>query len=246
MNTILLIIFAVMILLILGIIVDKYSSKNEGFEIQENGCPSFTKRSTAIYGKNSRKTCCYGEVSNGVCKGDSCILGQAQDNLPECTMMIQSKRKEVADTLCPKAMPNVYFTPTHIGCTDGPLNGDESGPLHESAKKCTITIMPDGTMGENTCTDQIYLEKLSCFGSNCEKFIHTSPDKKRLIGMDFTASDGIRRSCFDNDSYKTYLQNSGMSAEKQEQILQFNPIVCNVAKKLYVDRTMEASSAILQ
>ncbi len=235
-----------MILLILGIILDKYNSQNEGFETHENGCPAFTKQSTAIYGKNSKKMCCYGEVSNGVCKGESCILGPAQDNLPECNAMIQSRKKDVAETLCPKAMSTVYFTPTHIGCTDGPLKGDESGPLYDSSQRCTIAIMPDGTMGENTCTDQIYLEKLACFGSNCEKFIHKSPDKKTLIGMDFTSTDGIRRSCFDNDSYKNYLQTSGIPTEKQEQILQFNPIVCNVAKRLYVDRTMEASSAILQ
>lgn len=234
-----------MLLLILGIIIDKYNSQNEGFEVQENGCPSFTKHSTAIYGKNSRKTCCYGEVSNGICKGESCILGPAQDNLPECNQMIQSKKKEIADTLCPKSMPTVYFTSTHIGCTDGPLKNDESGPLHDSSQRCTIAIMSDGTMGENTCADQIHLEKLSCFGSNCEKFIRRSPDKKTLIGMDFTSTDGIRRSCFENESYKQYLQTSGIPLEKQEQILQFNPIVCNVAKKLYIDRTMETSSAIL-
>jgi hypothetical protein len=81
------------------------------------------------------------------------------------------------------------------------------------------------------------MELASCFGTNCAKKIVQQEDAGTcLVQLEFTGQDGHRRSCYTKSSYSDYLQTAGKKTA-------FDPSrninICDVAKAVFVDRTMD-------
>jgi hypothetical protein len=244
-NQILYVVLAVTIILLIAIAYDsRHSATEEGFVNKRNGCPTSYAPSTVIYGKQSTKICCYGNVKNGKCEGPGdpkdkeCILGKSKGGILACNEF----RKHINDTygkyFCPKSMPNLYFSESNSGCTDGPLNASEDGPLHPSSKQCTMSLTnrEDWSTNPNSCMLQMQLESLECIGSKCNKFIRASPNNTNMIGMDFVSPDGLLLTCYNN--YADGLRANGMDYSKSSSVSNAHPMACDVAKKLYVDKSI--------
>lgn len=251
-NQILYIVLAVTIVLLIAIAYDsRHSVVTEGFAM--NGCPNYFQPATLIYtGKKSGKICCYGEVVNGKCVGPStpagnqCMIGKTQNNIPECREFINNIKNELKLFFCPKSMQNMFFMKDGFGCTDGPLNPKEDGPLHSSSKQCTMNTANREAMDRdmktnpNNCDVQARLENLECIGSKCNKFIRASPNNMTIIGMDFISPDGVPVTCYDNFGRISEVPN-----EKTWHFLDKHPMSCSVAKKLYLDKSMSPADVKL-
>jgi hypothetical protein len=218
-----------------------------------NGCPNLFKPATLIYtGKKSEKICCYGKVENGKCVGPGdpedkqCMIGKKKGDILECGEFINNIKNDLKPFFCPKSMQNMFFMKDGFGCTDGPLNPKEDGPLHSSSKQCTMNIANleamehDYKTNPNNCSVQANLENLECIGSKCNKFIRTSPNNRNIIGMDFISPDGVPVSCYDNFGTISEIPN-----EKGHEIYYKHPMSCYVAKKLYVDKSMNLADVKL-
>jgi hypothetical protein len=253
---ILYIVLAVTIILLMALAYDSATRKEEGFE---NGCPTLPMKSTTIYKKNGKKSCCYASVNGEKCmepEQNECILGNAQGAIPECNTYVNSF-KTANISMCPKSMPNIFFTNSAIGCTDGPLNQTETGPLHESSKKCILPVtrdsngkfVPDMTHMQSSpdnCLYELEREELECIGNGCDRFVRTIPNGKGvLVGMDFTTNDGMRHTCYSSSSYRKMLEASGMTSTAINTIIQTHPSICSVSKKLYVDKSMSPADVKL-
>ena len=252
-NQILYIVLAVTIILLIAIAYDsRHSATEEGFTNKRNGCPTLLRPSTVIYGKKSTKTCCYGKVENGKCvgpamgrnSGNQCSLGKKSGDIPECREFINDIKNDIK-IFCPKSMQNVFFIKDGIGCTDGPLNKTDDGPLHSSSKQCTTNFADHESMerdystNPNNCLIQARLEHMQCIGSKCNKFIRASPNNTNMIGMDFVSPDGLTITCYHN--YEDGLRANGMDYSKSINVSNVHPMSCDVAKKLYVDKSMSFS-----
>ena len=241
-NQILYIVLAVTIILLIAIAYDSRHSATEGFAM--NGCPSMFGKGTLMYGKKSTKTCCYGKVNNGKCEGpgnpsdNQCMIGKQQGDILECGEFVNKIKNIYKQYFCPKSMQNLFFIKDGIGCTDGPLNKTDDGPLHSSSKQCTIRepMEHDYNTNPNNCLVQSRLENMTCIGSKCNKFIRSSPNNTNMIGMDFVSPDGLLLTCYDN--YTDGLRGNGMDYSKSSNVSSAHPMSCDVAKKLYVDKSM--------
>jgi hypothetical protein len=249
------IVLAVMCILLIAIAID--GKQTEGFTNAPNECPRMPAKGSVIYKKNGKKSCCYSKVDGHRCENSSeseCMLGTASNGIPECGEFV-TKTKDALRTVCPKSMQNIFFTDSMMGCTDGPLNADESGPMNTSSKQCVLPIKYDANgrpqpdeddihTNPNNCLNVSRLDTMECIGVACDKFIRKVSDNKNvMIGMDFSTGDGMRYSCFDDKSYRQMLESANMPADKINSILSTNPMVCSVAKRLYVDKTMGAGDA---
>ena len=254
-NQILYVVLAVTIILLIAIAYDsRRPVSTEGFE---NGCPILPMKSTTIYKKNGKKSCCYSTVNGERCaepEHNECIIGSAYGGISECGEFAR-KLRESSLSICPKSMQTIFFTESAVGCTDGPLNQSESGPLHTSSKQCTMPVTRDSTgklvpstdsakTDPNNCLNVLERESLECIGSDCDTFIRKS-QKGVLVGMDFTTNDGMRHSCYAPESYRRMLETAGIASTAIDTILQTHPSVCSVAKRLYVDRSMSPADVKL-
>jgi hypothetical protein len=75
---------------------------------------------------------------------------------------------------------------------------------------------------------------MECIGSKCNKFIRTSPNNRNIIGMDFISPDGIPVTCYNN-----------FSTISEAPYINSHPMNCDVAKKLYVDKSMSPADVKL-
>jgi hypothetical protein len=170
------------------------------------------------------------------------MLGKQQGDILECNEFINTIKNNLKQFVCPKSMQNMFFMKDVIGCTDGPLNATDDGPLHPSSKQCTVAIkndqldMNDMITNPNNCIVQSRLEHMQCIGSKCNKFIRSSPNNTNMIGMDFVSPDGLLLTCYDN--YTDGLRGNGMEYSKSSSVSSAHPMNCTVAKKLYVDKSI--------
>lgn len=248
-------ILATAVVLVLFVIYDKYS---EGFTNENSprppvtSCPQLGERGgivTAYYDKKD-VMCCDGKVTNNKCDSKPiCTLGKAKGDIKSCADVMAKQYEDIGKFFCPAKLPNFFldFDKGISGCTDAPLKANYKGPVRDSANKCNTYITKDNlesrdwaekAMNEQDgCLLQKQLENLQkdCIGQDCIPFARKVPSQNiTLTGFDFTDVDNVRRTCYENWSYDSYIRkintnaNAYMSPYKEQ--------ICSNAKKLYIDK----------
>jgi hypothetical protein len=233
--------FVAIIALFLLMFFEKVRPVEEGFSI------SFCPAGWNSYNSDSGDIkCCEGAVSGSECQGvTKCTFGTGTETVPNCIDVQKLYAEEKSKSICPKSLSSYYEAPGKLaGCTSGALNSDMSGPATSSQPFCTIYKSEKENSGKaDSCINQKRLDDLECFGKDCHKNIYISPASgTALIQIDFTGTDGIRRSAFEKNSYIEYLKATDPTWNEKID-LDKNINIANVAKAIFVDRSMEIKDA---
>lgn len=228
-------------------VIERIRPKEEAFQSQQNikFCPRGWK---PYYDGNGDMACCEGTVKGNVCEGvPRCSFAAAPGQLASCTAIYQAYTAEKAKSVCPASMPNYFEGPDGgpAGCTAGALSDDLTGPaVAGSAATCRIYADEAANKGAaDSCVNQRRLDAVACFGTDCAKSIQVSPvSKTALIKVDFTDGTGVRRSTVTRDSYKDYLDATRPGWDKTIDLGK-SLTVTEVAKAVFVDRTMDVAQA---
>lgn len=225
--------------------IEMVRPKEEAFT---NGAMTFCPKDWQPYYDNTGDMmCCDGAVKGNQCQGiPKCTFGKAgtAGNLPNCSAVQSAYAAEKAKSVCPASMPNYYESGKNAGCTAGPLATDLTGPAVSTQASCIV--YPDDATNKSTatsCLNQRRLEAVQCFGTDCYKSIYVSPaSKTALVQVDFTDLGGVRRSTITRETYRDYL--NATDPQWQSKIdLDKSITVTEVAKAVFVDRTMDVSQA---
>lgn len=238
----------------------KYNNIKEGFATSKMSvCPDFIEYDTYGYhdGKIATTLCCNKALEGGKCTGTPvCTLGNGTDNIKGCTDVTTELYNTMAKDMCPSTLPNLYFNRSKmsLGCTDGAVNANFKAPLSKTSKICQYYFKKGAkdfksdnydndanATNADACKLMGDLESMSkeCIGPDCQPFSrYNSTSKTNLIGMDFTDSAGDRHTCYSNDSYTNFLKKIRPGTNMQSN----NINLCDIAKKVYIDKTLQVSS----
>lgn len=246
-KTLLIYIFALIIGVLILWYIDSVRPK-EGFQNEANSnitamnfCPQGWN---AFINSNGDTQCCEGSVNGHQCNGKvQCTFGRESGDLMSCISLQEKISAEKSKSVCPPSKPNYFEGPTMTGCADGPLNSNLSGPAGV-AKTCVIHKAEASNNNDvNSCSNEKMLEEAECFGKDCYKSMYVSPlSKTALVQIDFTGTDGIRRSAFEKKSYMNYLAATDPDW-KNKVDLDKNINISNVAQAVFVDRSMDIKDA---
>jgi hypothetical protein len=201
-----------------------------------------------FHDKNGNQVCCDGKVVGNKCLGKPRCGQTTRAGLPTCTQMLKDYYATKSKDMCPPSMPN-YFEGqdgTNAGCTEGGLTTDMTAPNLPSQKTCKVYATPqDNAAKTDSCQNQRQLERTPCFGKACHKSLSVQSDAGvALVQVEFTGADGHRHACYTTDSYTQFLDRTQPGWQTKGT---FDPKkslkICAVAKKVYVDRTMDEKDA---
>jgi hypothetical protein len=222
---------------------------SEGFLSEQNAITFCPMGASPYFDKAGDTLCCDGKVKGNICSGTTlCALSTNHPTAPSCVSVLQKYASQKAKNVCPPSMSSYFEDPnTHVaGCTTGPLSHNMTSPAVPAQPTCTI--YSDNTLNRsapNSCHNQRLLENTKCFGGDCVKNI--MPQKAAgvcLISTEFSDTNGHRHVCYSRESYVDYLNQT-----KPGWQATFDPSknirICEVAKKVYVDRTMDTKDAQL-
>ena len=200
--------------------------------------------------------CCSGEVSGNVCSGvPKCSLSEKGtrtalgETIPSCIKLQEAYYKEQAKLFCPLSMPNFYVNQQGgKECTDGLINAAMNAPASSQQRSCPVFSASQDYLNQSTpesCYNQRKLDAVQCFGTDCIKAVRiASGTGTALISVEFTDPNGIRHGSFTRDSLQEYLNRIGGNIAKSFD-LDKNIIVTEVAKAVYVDKTMNTADVQL-
>ena len=207
-----------------------------------NFCPMGYSK---FFDKTGESVCCDGKVVGNTCAGTPRCGFTTRSGLPLCGQMLKNMYAEASKAQCPPSMPN-YFQDAagkNAGCTDGPLSQTMTGPNPTGGQTtCKIyAAQKDNSANADSCYNQRLLEQTPCFGTNCQKSLSMQPSAGLgLVTVEFTGVDGHRHQCYTSGTYTAYLDKTQPNWRSKGT---FDPTksirMCSVAKKVYVDRTME-------
>lgn len=217
----------------------------EGFETHYlSFCPSGYKSS---YNVNGDLICCDGEVIGGKCLADrQCTLnGKGTDDAPNCVDLMKREYKEKAAIWCPASLPNYFEDRAKEvkGCTDGSLNTTMTGPKATTQPHCLIySDFKKNRLMKDSCYNNKELDKAECFGKDCKKeLIQVITDAPPLVSISFTDGMGMRRTAYTKQSLTNYFDGAMPDWRSKGMNLDKNIMVAEVAKAVYVDKTMAAN-----
>lgn len=201
-----------------------------------------------FHDKNGNQVCCDGKVIGNKCIGTPRCGQTTRAGLPTCTQMLKDYYTTKSKDVCPPSLPTYYESQDRAmaGCTEGALNPQMTAPNLPSQKTCRVYATPtDNAAKLDSCQNQRQLEQTPCFGQGCQKSLALEPSAGvALVQVAFTGSDGHRHTCYTTDSYTDFLnrtqpgwQSKGIFDPKKSLK------ICAVAKKVYVDRTMDEKDA---
>jgi len=222
-----------------------YWRQHDPIEAFENStsleaCPSGYK---SFYQSNGSVLCCDGDIMANQCMGNHpCTLsGPGTPDLPNCSAVIQKDYQNKGEQ-CPTSMPS-YFedrASNKKGCTTGDLNSTLTGPKETKQPTCMIYPTMDQNANEkNSCSNQKEMDDFPCFGSNCTKeLVQVAPNQPIKISVGFTDSSGMHHVAYTRASMERFLNVSNPKWRDQGIDLSKNINVAEVAKALYVDKTV--------
>lgn len=251
-RTELLMILATAVVLVMFVIYDKYS---EGFANENRprppvtSCPDLIRNKTIAYYDKKDVMCCDGKVTNNKCDSKPiCTLGKPSGEVKSCADISAKTYQEISDFICPSNLPNFYFNRENgdSGCTDSPLKPNYKGPASSSANKCKIyitldnqnvSLSQDNYLQQDACVIKKETEALQkqCIGSDCAPFSRPIQSQNiSLLGLEFTDIDGVRRTCYDDRIYSSYIQKIKPGANISQS--PYKEQLCSNAKALYIDK----------
>jgi hypothetical protein len=235
------------IIAIIGLLlIEKHRDTTEAFLTM---CPSGLN---SYFGPNGDVYCCSGQVQGNTCTGTpkcSMTTNGSTDPvyglIPACTSYLETYYTSVGKKVCPPSMPNYFQNGLgNNGCTNGPLNATLSGPASGSQPTCTdLSTLEENKAHPNSCYNQKLVDSVQCFGQDCTKTLEINPrSQTALITVSFTDPTGLRHATITRQSAQEYI----------EAVRVANPPNLNtyigiteVAKAVYVDKTMPISEATL-
>jgi hypothetical protein len=240
---------------IVTVVLQSYTSAGNAFETfvgsaapgpSINFCPMGY---TQYLNKSGDSACCDGKVSGTLCLGTPRCGFTTRSGLPLCGQMLKNMYASASKTQCPPSMPN-YFQDAkglNAGCTSGPLNDTMTGPNPTGGQStCKIyASQEDNLANTDSCYNQRLLEQTPCFGNDCQKSLSMqSTAGMGLVTVEFTGVDGHRHQCYTSGTYTAFLDKTQPNWRSKGT---FDPAkslrICSVAKKVYVDRTMDEKDA---
>lgn len=247
------IIITITALVLLGLIyLNQKKNVCEGFSTNASTsslsfCPTSTK---PFFEKSGDTLCCNGTVQGNTCVGKPvCALSSSHKSLPTCQAFMKTYLETQGKKICPSTMPNYFENQTTgiNGCTDGPLNTNMSGPNLNSANMCTLyTDDTKNLKDPKSCYNQKNLADTSCFGKECTKSLSSQKNSNtNLVMVEFSDLDGHKHTCYTKESYVEYLNHSKPGWQSGTFNPDKNISICEVAKKVYIDRTMNSKDAQL-
>jgi hypothetical protein len=209
-----------------------------------DSCPAGYK---TYYLEDGNVACCDGDIVANHCLGDSqCILtGNGTPEMPNCTKYIKQLYAQKSKELCPLSMTNYFENRSKKtkGCTSDRLNNSLSEPISAQSSKCLIYSTEEKNINsKDSCYNQKELDKFPCFGTNCKKYLtDTGSNTSPLITISFSDSNGILRVAHTKASMEQYLNRVNPNWREKGINLDKNISIAEVAKKFYIDRTIQQS-----
>ncbi len=206
-------------------------------DIALSACPSDMK---TFYLTDGRTACCNGSIAGSRCLGTvQCTMtGDGEPGLPNCATLLQ-KEYQSKGTQCPPSMPSYFENKSEKkkGCTAGALNAEMTGPAHATQPTCRwYATLEENLTKKDSCELQRQLEEAPCFGTHCVKRIEArSPP---LIAIQFVDASGMLRTAYTRKSLEYYLTTTRPKWRDEGLDLDKNVMVADVAKALWVDRTL--------
>ena len=249
-------ILATAVVLVLFVIYDKYS---EGFTNENSprppvtSCPQYARGKVTAYYDKKDVMCCGGKVTNNKCDSKPiCTLGKPSGDIKSCADVMAEQFKNMSERDCPSKLPNAFMDLDNgkVGCTDVPVKANYRGPVRDSANKCNMYIklndkgeldveyyMNNVFSQEDSCVVQRAVENLEkkCVGQDCIAFKRKIPSTNSLlIGLDFTDVDNVRRTCYDDDTYRQFIYK--INKNGNVYLSPYREQLCSLAKQLYIDK----------
>lgn len=235
-----------------------YSPTIEHFSTTDNiivnTCPGSYKQYTA---SNGDTLCCDGDVDGHKCRGTIvCAVSSTNDSSIESCKIIRNKYlEEQSKKLCPTSMNNYFENVTNKsikGCTSGPINETGEAPINPTQEQCKIYDNDaDAMKDKNSCYIQKRMDTMYSPKTTTGKSIVKIGETFAPIAS-YTDYTGMPRQCYDKTSLKEYfngitesitnIQQRAQAEKNYEHILKNSPLVCDVAQKVYVDRTLTDSN----
>lgn len=243
--------FVLLTLIVILLLVLHYKDKKiiesitEQFE--DNGLDSCPPGYNTYYLDNGNIGCCDGDIIANRCSGESqCILtGNGTAEMPNCINYLRQLYAQKSKEFCPSSMSNYFENRSKKikGCTSDSLNYSLSEPIYAQSPKCIIYPTQEQNINSiDSCYNQKELDKFSCFGMNCNKYItNTGSNIPPLITISFSDSNGILRVAHTKGSMERYLDRVNPNWRERGTNLDKNISVAEVAKKFYIDRTISQS-----
>jgi len=211
-----------------------------------SACPNLYK---IFYDSNGDTMCCDGEIIANKCMGSHQCTLHGKGSGTSCVDMVLQDYETKSKSQCPASM-NHYFEdkPNNVkGCTESELNDTLTGPKNDKRGMCIIyDTLEQNTNAINSCHNQKQMEDYPCFGNNCTKaLVQPISDKPVLISIRFIDSSGIHRTSYTRTSIEAHLNSTTPNWRDKGVDLSKNIQVTEVAKAVYVDKTMSASEVQL-
>lgn len=224
--------------------------EKEEFTNYLKGCPfGFT----SFYDKNHNMRCCDGKVIAHECvkkKGTEvgeCILnGDGTGSVKNCVDVLKQIYAKKAISQCPAAMKFYYEDGQKKtkGCTASSLNETMTGPSDLSKPKCTIYSTFNQNLAKaDSCFNYRKVDQARCFGRNCKKsLVSLNKNAPPVVAIDFGDNLGVVRRAYTRESYTNYLNSVNPRWRDQGIDLTRNIAVAEVAKAVYIDKTMDSKN----
>ena len=204
-----------------------------------SACPSGYK---SFYNNNGDTICCNGEVIVNKCIGNlQCTLNGKGTDMPNCLQYILEDYKEKGNKFCPRSF--AYFQDENTkGCTNGLLNKTLTGPRNDSQEVCTIYKTDElNKTSIDSCYNKKLLDKAECMGDNCtKKLTQFGKGMPVLIQIEFIHNNNPIVA-YTRASFSNLINTVNPNMKKKDEYLSKNIHIAEVAKALYIDRTMEES-----
>ena len=207
-----------------------------------SACPTSYK---VLYDSNGNTMCCDGDILANKCMGDNQCSLNGKGNAPNCVDMILKEYEVKGKSQCPSSLQNYFEDKTNNkkGCTASALNNTLTGPKDNTQGKCIIYDNIDQNMTSiDSCYNQKQMDDYQCFGDNCTKsLVQPVANKPVLVSISFTDTSGIHRVAYTKQSMEAQLDSTNPGWRNKGIDLSKNIQVADVAKAVYVDKTMSAS-----
>ena len=245
-----------LVLIVALLIVVTYSGQGtmilEPFSAYLSECPAGFK---TFYAPSGDVMCCPGDIMGQQCLSDQvCTLGAETPTIPRCIDAVKEAQEKKRKETCPPSMTS-YFEDKgkqKSGCTEGPLLDNMMGPRQSSQPTCYVYATPEENhKASNSCSNLKEMEEYPCFGTDCKKAVRENGGMPQLIEVAFRDPAGMLRTSYTRASVTREMvaraaKNGREFGDKEKEFLAKFPMISEVAKAYYVDKTLQDSDVMLR